>query len=353
MFSTKHQLWDLWFYHNVDLGSGRCYTADDSSGDQLWEDKSSLLGPSFECLSTITHNAFMCVNTEAGGVWLRPGGRFHHVLMTRQICRVPQMEASKTSEISKFLLLIRFLKLLPRGRRGWGGRVGREGKNQESLKRFIKGIKNLKATPSVSIKGPVDEENPDMQLILTRTLLTRQLSMQKKKKKVCPKAIQSIAQLAAIIKRRSVLRSAPHQPAKLQLTLWMHRAHKDAAADSTGNYMLASLHSSSRSNIMRWPNHSAVSKLRHIQTTELSTQAERPVWKYVKPTREGILPRIHALTLGLWIWLDMKVNWTTLHSYKRSRKMWLIHKLLQNLISSYFKTGFQQQFYWIWIQYIM
>lgn len=160
MFSTKHQLWDLWFYHNVDLGSGRCYTADDSSGDQLWEDKSSLLGPSFECLSTITHNAFMCVNTEAGGVWLRPGGRFHHVLMTRQICRVPQMEASKTSEISKFLLLIRFLKLLPRGRRGWGGRVGREGKNQESLKRFIKGIKNLKATPSVSIKGPVDEKKP-------------------------------------------------------------------------------------------------------------------------------------------------------------------------------------------------
>lgn len=65
-----------------------------------------------------------------------------------------------------------------------GGRVGREGKNQESLKRFIKGIKNLKATPSVSIKGPVDEENPDMQLILTRTLLTRQLSMQKKKKSV-------------------------------------------------------------------------------------------------------------------------------------------------------------------------
>lgn len=187
MFSTKHQLWDLWFYHNVDLGSGRCYTADDSSGDQLWEDKSSLLGPSFECLSTITHNAFMCVNIEAGGVWLRPGGRFHHVLMTRQICRVPQMEASKTSEISKFLLLIRFLKLLPRGRRGWGGRVGREGKNQESLKRFIKGIKNLKATPSVSIKGPVDEENPDMQLILTRTLLTRQLSMQKKKKKCAPK----------------------------------------------------------------------------------------------------------------------------------------------------------------------
>lgn len=170
---------------------------------------------------------------------------------------------------------------------------------------------------------------------------------------MCPKAIQSIAQLAAIIKRRSVLRSAPHQPAKLQLTPWMHRAHKDVAADSTGNYMLASLHSSSRSNIMRWPNHSAVSKLRHIQTTELSTQAERPVWKYVKPTREGILPRIHALTLGLWIWLDMKVNWTTLHSYKRSRKMWLIHKLLQNLISSYFKTGFQQQFYWIWIQYIM
>lgn len=66
----------------------------------------------------------MCVNTEAGGVWLRPGGRFHHVLMTRQICRVPQMEASKTSEISKFLLLIRFLKLLPRGRRGWGGEWG-------------------------------------------------------------------------------------------------------------------------------------------------------------------------------------------------------------------------------------
>lgn len=34
------------------------------------------------------------------------------------------MEASKTSEISKFLLLIRFLKLLPRGRRGWGGEWG-------------------------------------------------------------------------------------------------------------------------------------------------------------------------------------------------------------------------------------
>lgn len=65
MFSIKHQLWDLWFYHNVDLSSRRCSAADVSSGDQLWEEKNLLLGPSFERLSTITHNAFMCFNTEA------------------------------------------------------------------------------------------------------------------------------------------------------------------------------------------------------------------------------------------------------------------------------------------------
>lgn len=97
-----------------------------------------------------------------------------------------------------------------------------------------------------------------MQLILARTLLTRRLSMQK----ACPKAIQSIAQLAAIIKRRSVLHSAPRQLAKLQLTPCIHTAHKDA--NSAGNYMLASLRSSSRSNIMPRPSRSAVSELQHI-----------------------------------------------------------------------------------------
>lgn len=61
----------------------------------------------------------------------------------------------------------------------------------------------------MSIKGPVEEENQAMQLILARSLLTRRLSVQK----VCPKAIQSITQLAAIIKWRSVLHSTPHQPA--------------------------------------------------------------------------------------------------------------------------------------------
>lgn len=96
--------------------------------------------------------------------------------------------------------------------------MGREGKNQESLKRFIKGIKNLKATPSVSIKGPVDEKKPRYAVNSYENTLDKAAIHAKKKKKVCPKAIQSIAQLAAIIKRRSVLRSAPHQPAKLQLT---------------------------------------------------------------------------------------------------------------------------------------
>ena len=175
-----------------------------------------------------------------------------------------------------FCFLLDFLKLLPRGRRGWGRGEGE--KNQESLKRFIKGIKNLKATPLVSIKGP-GWRKPRYAVNSYENTLDK-AAVHAKKKKVCPKAIQSIAQLAAIIKRRSGLRSAPHQPAELQLTPWMHRDHKDAAAaaaDSTGNYMLASLLSSSRSNIMRWPNHSAVSKRRHIQTTELSTQAERPV----------------------------------------------------------------------------
>lgn len=42
-----------------------CYVADVSSGDQLWEDENSLQGPSLECLSTITHHAFLCVNIKA------------------------------------------------------------------------------------------------------------------------------------------------------------------------------------------------------------------------------------------------------------------------------------------------
>lgn len=84
----------------------------------------------------------MCVNTEAGwgwaGVWLRPGGSFHHVLMTQQICRVPQMEASKTSEISKFLLLIRFFKTSSKRQERVGEGGGREkpGEPQEIYKRY-------------------------------------------------------------------------------------------------------------------------------------------------------------------------------------------------------------------------
>lgn len=111
-----------------------------------------------------------------------------------------------------------------------------------------------------------------MQLILARTLLTRRLSMQK----ACPKAIQSIAKLPAIIKRRSVLHSAPHQLAKLQLTPCIHTAHKDA--NSAGNYMLASLRSSSRSNIMPRPSRSAVSELQHIvdPARAASTTYRRP-----------------------------------------------------------------------------
>lgn len=78
-----------------------CYVADVSSGDQLWEDKNSLTGPRFECLSTTAHKAFMCVNTEASG-WVGPGASFLHVLMTQQICKVPQMEASKSLKLKVF-----------------------------------------------------------------------------------------------------------------------------------------------------------------------------------------------------------------------------------------------------------
>lgn len=113
-----------------------------------------------------------------------------------------------------------------------------------------------------------------MQLILARTLLTRRLSLQK----ACPKAVQSVTQLAAIIKRRSALRTAPHQPAKLQLTPCIHTAHKDA--NSAGNHMLASLHSSSRSHIMPGPNRSAVSELRH------SVDAARAASTYRRPASE-------------------------------------------------------------------
>lgn len=148
-----------------------------------------------------------------------------------------------------------------------------------------------------------------MQFILARTLLTRRLSVQK----VCPKAIQSIAQLAAIIKRRSVLHSPPHQPAKLQLTLWIHThtlthsAPQRRPANSTGNYMLASLRSSSCSNIMPWPNHSAVSELRHIQPTESSTLPGKPAhnggglrvrWTCLEYAHEESL----TLRRGHWIW---------------------------------------------------
>lgn len=34
----------------------------------MWEEKKSFLGPSFECLSTIAHKAFMCMMLRQGGV---------------------------------------------------------------------------------------------------------------------------------------------------------------------------------------------------------------------------------------------------------------------------------------------
>lgn len=65
--------------------------------------------------------------------------------------------------------------------------MGREGKNQESLKRFIKGIKNLKATPSVSIKGPVDEKKPRYAVNSYENTLDKAAIHAKKKKKCAPK----------------------------------------------------------------------------------------------------------------------------------------------------------------------
>lgn len=119
----------------------------------------------------------------------------------------------------------------------------------------------------MSIKGPSGWRNQDMQLSLARTHLTRRLSVQK----VCPKAIQSNTQLAAIIKRRYVLLGPPRQPANLKLTSWIRTAHENS---STGNYMLASLYSSSCSNIMPWPNHSAVSGLQCIQHSVVNSAWE-------------------------------------------------------------------------------
>lgn len=152
MFSTKHQHWDLWFYHIVDLSSRCCYVADVSSGDQLWVDKNSLLGPSFECLSTITHNAFMCVNTEARGVWVGLRGSFFMFWWHSRFGKFPKWRPQSRWN-SKLLLLIRFSKLLPRGRRRWG--VSREGGgNQESLKRFKKVLKISKQHLWCQSKGP-------------------------------------------------------------------------------------------------------------------------------------------------------------------------------------------------------
>lgn len=99
-----------------------------------------------------------------------------------------------------------------------------------------------------------------MQLILVRALLTRRLPVQK----VCPKAIQSIARLAAIIKRRSVLRGS--QPAKLQPTPCVRGARKDA--NLAVDHPAAAL----------------------CKRSEVRWHVIKPDRTYRKPTREG---RVH------------------------------------------------------------
>lgn len=108
----------------------RCwYVADVSSGDQLWEDENSLLGPSLECLSTITHHAFLCVNIKAregvGGAGRQCFSCFDDIADLES----SPNRALKVIETQSFCFLLDFQNFF---------QEEEGGKNQESLERFIK-----------------------------------------------------------------------------------------------------------------------------------------------------------------------------------------------------------------------
>lgn len=93
-----------------------------------------------------------------------PEGSFLHVLMTQQICKVPQIKASKSSKLKvvTFFFLASdqiFQTSFKSDEKVWGKQGKRRKRRKPREPQGIKkGIKNLKATPLVSIKGPVDEE---------------------------------------------------------------------------------------------------------------------------------------------------------------------------------------------------
>lgn len=92
-----------------------------------------------------------------------PRGSFLHVLMTQRIWgSFPLNGGLKVVETQFFFFcffsfLLDFQNFFPRRREGGG--VSKGGREKPGGPREIHGgIKNLKATPLVSIKGPVDEE---------------------------------------------------------------------------------------------------------------------------------------------------------------------------------------------------
>lgn len=138
--------------------------------------------------------------------------------------------------------------------------------------------------------------------------------------KVCPKAIQSVVQLAAIIKWEiCASQSASPALAKLQLTPW---------TPSQLNWQLyasislsLSLRSSSCSNIMLRPNISAVSEFQSVRPAELSTLPGR---QNAGGPNNRDKPSLNMHIENHWhcIWVCSGCP------FDIYRTMWLIHLLL-------------------------
>lgn len=169
--SAKHQPWDLWFYHNGDLSSWFCYTADVSSGDQLWGMRAASLDRAWTPFKYHSQHIHVFERRGWRGVWVELKGGLVF-LMFRWHIRFRKFPKRRPQ--SCWNLNLCFLVEFKTSTKREEEETEKPGEPQE----IWTGTKKTQSIFGVN-QRPAGWRNQEMKSNQARSLLTRRLSMQK------------------------------------------------------------------------------------------------------------------------------------------------------------------------------